>query len=42
MAPRRGIKIVGTPVQSEVRRKVVELVRLARHNGYTRAELESA
>ena len=39
MAPRRGIKVVGTPAQSEVRSKIAELVRLARKNGYTRAEL---
>ncbi len=39
MAPRRGIKVVGTPAQSEVRRKVAELVRLARQNGYTRDDL---
>ena len=39
MAPRRGIKIVGTPAQSEVRNKVAELVRLARQNGYTRGDL---
>jgi GntR family transcriptional regulator len=39
MAPRRGIKVVGTPAQSEVRNKIAELVRLARKNGYTRAEL---
>lgn len=39
MAPRRGIKVVGTPTQSEVRGKVAELVQLARQNGYTRADL---
>jgi GntR family transcriptional regulator len=39
MAPRRGIRVVGTPAQSEVRRKVAELLRLARQNGYTRADL---
>jgi len=39
MRPRRGIRIVGTPAQSEVRGKVAELVQLARQQGYTRAEL---
>jgi GntR family transcriptional regulator len=39
MAPRRGIKVVGTPAQSEVRGKVAELIRLAREHGYTRADL---
>jgi GntR family transcriptional regulator len=39
MAPRRGIRVVGTPAQGEFRGKVAELVRLARENGYTRADL---
>lgn len=39
MAPRRGIRVVGTPAQSEVRGKVAELIGLARQNGYTRADL---
>jgi GntR family transcriptional regulator len=39
MAPRRGIRVVGTPEQSEVRTKVAELLRLARRQGYSRAEL---
>ena len=39
MAPRRGIRVVGTPTQSEVRGKVADLVQLARQSGYTRAEL---
>jgi GntR family transcriptional regulator len=39
MAPRRGIKIVGTPQQSELRNRVAELVQLARQSGYTRREL---
>ncbi len=39
MAPRRGIKVVGTPAQSELRGRVAELVRFARQNGYTRADL---
>jgi GntR family transcriptional regulator len=39
MAPRRGIKVVGTPAQGEIRSKIAELVGLARKNGYTRAEL---
>jgi len=39
MRPRRGIRIVGTPAQSEVRGKVAELVLLARQHGYTRADL---
>jgi GntR family transcriptional regulator len=40
MAPRRGIKVIGTPQQSELRAKVAELLRLARQTGYTRAELQ--
>jgi len=39
MAPRRGIRVVGTPAESEVRAKVAELVQLARRQGYTRAEV---
>jgi GntR family transcriptional regulator len=39
MRPRRGIRVVGTPEQSEVRGKVAELVALARQQGYTRADL---
>lgn len=39
MAPRRGIKVVGTPAQSELRNRVAELLRLARETGHTRAEL---
>jgi GntR family transcriptional regulator len=39
MRPRRGIRVVGTPAQSEVRGKVAELVQLARQQGYTRADL---
>ncbi len=39
MAPRRGIKVVGTPAQSEVLDKVAELVQMARARGYTRADL---
>ena len=39
MRPRRGIRVVGTPAQSEVRGKVAELVQLARQQGYTRTEL---
>ena len=39
MAPRRGIRVVGTPTQSEVRNKVAELLQLARQRGYTRSEL---
>ncbi len=39
MAPRRGIKVVGTPQQSELRNRVAELVQLARQSGYTRGEL---
>jgi GntR family transcriptional regulator len=39
MRPRRGIRVVGTPEQSQVRNKVAELVQLARQQGYTRAEL---
>lgn len=40
MRPRRGIRVVGTPAQSEVRNKVAELLQLARQNGYTRADLQ--
>ncbi len=39
MAPRRGIRVVGTPEQSEVLGKVAELLQLARQRGYTRADL---
>ena len=39
MRPRRGISVVGTPAESEVRGKVAELVALARRRGYTRADL---
>lgn len=41
MAPRRGIRIVGTPAQSELRGKVAELVQLARSQGYTRTDLQT-
>jgi GntR family transcriptional regulator len=40
MRPRRGIRVVGTPAQSEVRGKVAELVQLARQQGYTRTDLQ--
>lgn len=39
MAPRRGIKVVGTPQQSELRNRVAELVQFARQAGHTRGEL---
>lgn len=39
MRPRRGISVVGTPGESEVRAKVAELLQLARRRGYTRADL---
>ncbi|MDE3132643.1 MAG: winged helix-turn-helix transcriptional regulator [Acidobacteriota bacterium] len=39
LRPRRGISVVGTPQESEVRGKVAELVQLARQHGYTRADL---
>jgi GntR family transcriptional regulator len=39
MRPRRGIRIIGTPTESQLRGKVAELVQLARQQGYTRAEL---
>jgi GntR family transcriptional regulator len=39
MRPRRGISVVGTPAEGEVRGKVAELVALARRQGYTRADL---
>jgi GntR family transcriptional regulator len=40
MRPRRGIRVVGTPEESEIRSKVAELVELARQQGYTRADLQ--
>lgn len=39
MRPRRGIRVIGTPAESEVRRKVAELVEVSRQHGYTRADL---
>jgi GntR family transcriptional regulator len=39
MRPRRGIRIIGTPAESQLRGKVAELVQLARQQGYTRTEL---
>jgi GntR family transcriptional regulator len=39
MAPKRGIRVVGTPAQSEVRTRIAELVKLASRQGYTRADL---
>ena len=39
MAPRRGIRVVGTAAQSELRGKVAELVQLARKQGLTRDDL---
>jgi GntR family transcriptional regulator len=39
MRPRRGIRVVGTPAQSELLGKVAEVVQLARQSGYTRADL---
>jgi GntR family transcriptional regulator len=39
MRPRRGISVVGTPAESEVRGKVADLIQLARQRGYTRADL---
>jgi GntR family transcriptional regulator len=39
MRPRRGISVVGTPAESEVRNRVAELVRLARDRGFTRGDL---
>lgn len=39
MRPRRGIRVTGTPAESELRGKVAELVQLARQRGYTRSEL---
>lgn len=39
MRPRRGIRVVGTPAESDVRRKIAELVQFARQQGYTRADL---
>ncbi len=40
MRPRRGISVVGTPAESELRTKVAELVQLARRRGYTRTDLQ--
>jgi GntR family transcriptional regulator len=39
MAPRRGIRVVGTPTESAMRERVAELLRFAQATGYTRAEL---
>jgi GntR family transcriptional regulator len=39
MRPRRGIRIIRTPAESQLRGKVAELVQLGRQQGYTRAEL---
>jgi GntR family transcriptional regulator len=39
MRPRRGIRIIGTPAESQLRGKVAELVQLARQQGCTRTEL---
>jgi GntR family transcriptional regulator len=39
MRPRRGIRVLGTPAESEVRRKIAELVQVARQQGYTRTDL---
>jgi GntR family transcriptional regulator len=40
MRPRRGIRVVGTPAESELRGKVAELIQIARRQGYTGAELQ--
>jgi GntR family transcriptional regulator len=34
-----GIRVTGTPERSALHAKALELVQLARHSGYTRAEL---
>jgi hypothetical protein len=39
MRPRRGIRMIGTPAESQLHGKVAELVPLARQHGYTRTEL---
>jgi hypothetical protein len=39
MKPRRGIRVVRTPTESELHGRVAELVQLARQRGYTRADL---
>jgi len=39
MRPRRGIRVIGTPEESEIRRKVAELVQVGRQQGFTRADL---
>jgi GntR family transcriptional regulator len=39
MRPRRGIRVIGTPAESQLHGKVAELVQLARQQGYTRTEL---
>lgn len=40
MAPRRGLRVVATPEQSELRAKVAEVLQLAGQTGHTRAELQ--
>jgi GntR family transcriptional regulator len=39
MASRRGIRVLGTPAESELKNKIAELIQLARQQGYTRSEL---
>lgn len=39
LAPRRGIRVIGTAEHGELRHKIAELVQLARRNGYTHAQL---
>jgi GntR family transcriptional regulator len=39
MRPRSGIRVVGTPAESEVRTRIAELVQLAQRQGYTREHL---
>jgi DNA-binding GntR family transcriptional regulator len=41
MRPRRGIRVIGSPEDSDIRRKIAELAQLAGNYGYTRAELAS-
>ncbi|MHB1928160.1 MAG: GntR family transcriptional regulator [Acidimicrobiales bacterium] len=39
LRPRRGIRVIGSPQEGEIRHKIAELVQLARQHGYTHAEL---
>lgn len=39
MRPRRGIRVIGTPAQSELRTKIADVLQLARQQGHTRTDL---